>query len=232
MDIEGTQFSHEVIQIAGVLFELDENKDIIGDEPLYSFKEYCKAQEQVGPVVTALTGITDEIISAQGHDFSTAMHTLNRAIGNLGHTLAVVVFGNQDGLMLNNSLLRSEPNPFLFSFVTYLRKHIFDYSEFISKYVRDEKGQPLSLLHLLDLFEIEQCGAAHDPLIDAMNLKNLYQRVNRSPEKLKEQYKKRILSTGGRFSDEYIIKKYIRRLVEGEDIKASEFDADLAKIFE
>lgn len=232
MDIEGTQFSHEVIEIGAALCAVDEDKNLIGEEPLGTFRQFCLARESVGPVVTQLTGITDERIKKEGHSFEAVMRDLNRLIGNLGSSLAVVVFGNQDSLMLGNSFNRSDKGPFLSSFVPYLRKHIFDYSEFISRFVRDDNGQTLSLLHLLDLFEVPACGIAHDPLNDALNLMNLYRAASRSPAVLKDEYKKKILSANVTMNNDYLVKKYLRLLLEGQDVKASDFDRDIEKIFE
>lgn len=63
LDLEGTQYHHEIIEIGAILVSLDDEKRIDRSIPFKHLKVYCKPHEEVGKVVTDLTGITEDIIS-------------------------------------------------------------------------------------------------------------------------------------------------------------------------
>lgn len=233
LDIEGTQLIHEVIQLGAVLVPIDSEARILSDIKPIEFKSFCIPHEPVGHYVTSLTGITDEIVNGSGVSFEAAMRKLNKLIGNLGSSLAIVVFGNQDSFMLNNSLVRAEENPFLTSFISYLQRNIFDFQSFLQKYVSNEKNQSYSLLKLLEIFKIEPHGRAHDPLNDAINLMNLYDKVSRSPEVLRDKFQEQLVKNPKKMLEiQDVLSKYVEKLVRGEAIKANSFSEELLHYFE
>lgn len=100
LDLEGTQYHHEIIEIGAILVSLDDEKRIDRSIPFKHLKVYCKPHEEVGKVVTDLTGITEDIISEKAVDYTTANKMLTKILGTFDSNLRVVVFGNLDKTML------------------------------------------------------------------------------------------------------------------------------------
>src|SRR5574344_2364013 len=174
LDLEGTQFSHEVIAIGAVLVDCDANGVPVG--PDTTFKCYVKAEASVGSVVTAMTGIDEEILDKEGISFEEAMTKLNEFIGNKSANLKVLTYGNQDKHMLACSFrLVDNPSPFMTSFVNYLQRNNIDVGSFFSRYVRGKKNELVSLTHMREFFSIAPSGDAHDPLVDTIDLYHIYQ---------------------------------------------------------
>ena len=56
--------------------------------------------------------------------------------------------------------------------------------------MKDDKGNPLSLVRYCDAFGVKEAGPAHDPAVDAENLALLYDATMRNNHLLLEEYKK------------------------------------------
>ena len=54
LDLEGTQYHHEIIEIGAILVSLDDEKRIDRSIPFKHLKVYCKPHEEVGKVVEFL----------------------------------------------------------------------------------------------------------------------------------------------------------------------------------
>ncbi|HBD06473.1 MAG TPA: hypothetical protein DCY93_03580 [Firmicutes bacterium] len=232
LDIEGTQIQHEVIEIGAVLVGINGKHQIDDSVEQVVFREFCVAHEPIGKIVTEMTGLTEETLSKKGKTFEDAMRELNKIIGSLGDNLIVATFGNQDEKMLTNSLKFYEENQFVKSFVSYLTNRIWDFSSFINNYIKNDHNQALSLLKLLDKFGLKEYGKAHDPVNDAMNLCNIYGKMVTSSDILAEEYLKVLHHNHGQLINSPVVRKYMDRLVCGENIKFKDFSEELKKYFE
>lgn len=186
LDLEGTQFSHEMIAIGAVKVDLHRDHSV---KRIYKgYYTLVKPKNHIGKVVTDLTGITDAQVKKDGISFRQAVENVKRYMGRNFHKCLFVTFGNHDQRIMAQSLAHNmDANK---EDVSWMIKYSFDFAEFISNYVRDEKGNPLSLANLLKVFNIEFKGQQHNALADTLNLVYLYDAMIKHREILSREYRK------------------------------------------
>ena len=69
LDLEGTQFSHEVIALGAIKCKLDENANIIEEEK-NGLLVYVFAQNPIGRIIKSLTHIDEDLIAQNGISFN------------------------------------------------------------------------------------------------------------------------------------------------------------------
>jgi len=230
IDFEGTQFSHEIIAIGAVLVKCDE--ECIPCCPPKTFKCYIKSKAKIGSLVTNMTGIDKELLESKGISFSEAMKKLNDFLGEDSKDLKVLTYGNQDIRMLMSSLRHDKDNEnaeFLNSFVTYLKRNTVDMGAFFSRYIRGKKNELISLVKLRDYFGIKPSGNSHDPLVDSLDLYNIYLAFTTDKKLIISSYK-RILRVSNIVPDP--IKHIVIALLNEKTVTPEDFDRLLEKYFE
>lgn len=187
LDLEGAQFSHEMIEIGAYKVVLKD--DLTVKKIFKPYKAYVRAKSRVGKVVTELTGITDEKIEKEGIPYRVALNGLIKYVGNKDyHRCLFVTFGSFDKTIFQAS---GEHNKDASMDETrFITHHMFDFAEFLSRFVRDQNGNPYSLKNCLKLFGVEFEGREHDAACDALNLIDLYKAFLENPQIVKEEYKK------------------------------------------
>ena len=216
LDFEGTQFSHEMIALGAVLASLDRKGNIKRLKP--SLKLYVRPKNKVGSYVTNLTGITDEKVKKDGLSFYKAMGELRNYCGSAFKKCSFITFGNHDMRILNQSISYNLDVPK--EEVTQIHKNYIDFAVLISEFIRDENGNPYSLLNYCKLFGVEEYGTAHQPDADAVNLANLYQAFISNSELVLEEYMK-VLAMQHHLP--IPIKIAVEALAKGQDFSAEEF---------
>ena len=216
LDFEGTQFSHEMIALGAVLASLDRKGNIKRLKP--SLKLYVRPKNKVGSYVTNLTGITDEKVKKDGLSFYKAMGELRNYCGSAFKKCSFITFGNHDMRILNQSISYNLDVPK--EEVTQIHKNYIDFAVLISEFIRDENGNPYSLLNYCKLFGVEEYGTAHQPDADAVNLANLYQAFISNSELVLEEYMK-VLAMQHHLP--IPIKIAVETLAKGQDFSAEEF---------
>ena len=216
LDFEGTQFSHEMIALGAVLASLDRKGNIKRLKP--SLKLYVRPKNKVGSYVTNLTGITDEKVRKDGVSFYKAMGELRNYCGSAFKKCSFITFGNHDMRILNQSISYNLDVPK--EEVTQIHKNYVDFAVLISEFIRDENGNPYSLLNYCKLFGVEEYGTAHQPDADAVNLANLYQAFISNSELVLEEYMK-VLAMQHHLP--LPIKAAVEALAKGQDFSAEEF---------
>ncbi len=232
LDIEGTQHSHEVIEIGAYLVKLKPDYTIDKTFEPISFKRFCVAHEPVGKIVTSMTGITDNAIKENGISFLDTMKELHELISDYDNEMVVATFGSLDAVMLKKSANYFKNNKFLKPYIKFLNDRIWDFTTFINRFVLSEKNQPCSLLKLTEVFNITPYGSAHDALNDAIDLFLIYEKMVSSPEIMAECYLKVLKNN---YSIAYscpIIQKYIKAFLNNELIDFNNFYTDLVRYFE
>ena len=218
LDLEGTQFSHEMIAFGAVKVSIRKDGSVKKiHRGIYSL---VKAKNKVGKVVTDLTGITDAEIKKNGISFRQAMDQLKKYMGRDFTKSKYVTFGSHDLRIIAQSLaynLDAKKED-----VHVLIKHNFDLSEFASTYVRDDNGNTYSLANFLKIFGLEFKGTQHNALADALNLVYLYDALLKHKEILKEQYVK-VLSKMKHLPAP--IQKTIQQLINNKQVTYSEFES-------
>ena len=220
LDFEGTQFSHEMIAIGATHVVIDRHGYIKKHKK--PFKVYVKAHNRVGKIVTDLTGITDDMLKQKGVSFFTAMSELKKYCGLAFRISSFITFGNHDMKILSSSISYSFDFPK--EIVQCIQQNYIDFSAFISEFMRDDKGNPLSLIRYCDAFGVKQAGPAHDPAVDAENLAWLYDATMRHSEILLEEYKK-VLKSFNHFPAP--VSNVIKKLANNEDVTSDEFDKEI-----
>ena len=220
LDFEGTQFSHEMIAIGATHVIIDRHGYIKKHKK--PFKVYVKAHNRVGKIVTDLTGITDEMLKQKGVSFFTAMSELKKYCGLSFRKSSFITFGNHDMKILSSSISYSFDFPK--ETVQCIQQNYIDFSAFISEFMRDDKGNPLSLIRYCDAFGVKQAGPAHDPAVDAENLAWLYDATMRHSEILLDEYKK-VLKSFNHFPAP--VSNVIKKLANNESVSSDEFDKEI-----
>ena len=220
LDFEGTQFSHEMIAIGATHVVIDRHGYIKKHKK--PFRVYVKAHNRVGKIVTDLTGITDEMLKKNGVSFFTAMSELKKYCGLAFRKSSFITFGNHDMKILSSSISYSFDFPK--EIVQCIQQNYIDFSAFIGEFMRDDKGNPLSLIRYCDAFGVKQAGPAHDPAVDAENLAWLYDATMRHSEILLEEYKK-VLKSFNHFPQP--VSNVIKKLTNNENVTSDEFDKEI-----
>ena len=216
IDLEGTQFSHEMIALGAVKVDLDYKYHVRKIYP--GIKFYVKATGPIGRFVQELTGITPDILNREGISFKDAMERLKKYCGLSYKKMAFMTFGNHDLRILAKSL-EAHPNASK-DIVQHVIKNDIDFAAVLSQYVKDDKDNPFSLVNYLKLFGVEPTGVSHDPLNDAKDLMLLYKIVLKSDEKIYEEYLK-VLKHMKHFPEP--VQNTIKKLIDGEDVSSKEF---------
>ncbi len=224
LDFEGTQFSHEMIAIGAILVVIDPKTGRIKKRKA-PFKTYVRAHNRIGSYVERLTGIKEDFLKQKGVTFDTAMKHFKTYCGLNFKKATFITYGNHDMRILGQSIAYNLAYPK--EVTSQIQKNYFDYSAFIGEFVRDENGNPLSLIHLCELFGVTEAGQAHDPEIDAINLANLYDSFLEKKDLVLDEYKKHIKNHSNNLP--VPIHNIIVRLASGENVTSDEFNEELKK---
>ncbi len=216
IDFEGTQFSHEIIASGLCKCRIDEDGKIVREDE--GIILYTKARASIGSFITKMTSLTEDFIRENGITWEETIDRINDYIGTDLDDVVFVCFGSNDPRMVLESCRISHPDN-----SKEAKKwipHFFDLMTFLSQYIRDEKGNTYSLLNFLKLYAVEPVGAAHNPLNDAINLKNLYRAAIDRPDILFEEYQKllcrmKILPPP--------VRAIVQHLASGEDVSHEDF---------
>lgn len=186
LDLEGTQFSHEMIAMGAVKVLI--RKDGSVKKIHRGFYTLVKSKNRVGKVVTDLTGITDAELKKSGVSFRQVIEQLKKYMGRDFTKCKYVTFGSHDLRIISQSLaynldVKKED-------VHVLIKHNFDLAEFASTYIKDENNNTYSLANFLKVFGLEFKGTQHNALSDALNLVYLYDALLKNKDIMKEEYMK------------------------------------------
>jgi hypothetical protein len=213
LDFEGTQFSHEIIAIGAIKVMLDENKNIIDSKDAKTFKIYVKPLGIIGKIVEEMTSINEDLLIKQGVTLEEAFKKFQSFVNMPSNDVLFITFGNNDAKMIIDSINLSKPNNFMYCYS--IVNNIFDYLPFISKYIKDNNNNNYSLVNYIKLFNVEPNGVSHDPLNDAIDLKNLYKAMDERKDIVLDEYLKVIEHTS---SYPTPIKALVTKLYNGETV--------------
>ena len=216
LDFEGTQFSHEMIAFGAVFVTL--NKDNLIVKQKKPIRQYVKAKNQIGRFVKNLTGITEKDLEKYGISFAEAIKEIKKYCGMNFKKTIFMTFGNHDIRILNQSCSYNLNSPKELCDV--IKKSYVDFQSIISEFVKDDNGNPLSLTHYLELFNVPFDGTAHDPLYDAVNLARLYNVFLKEKDKVLEEY---IKVLGRQNFGPQPVSLAIHKLAKGETVTSEEF---------
>ncbi len=189
LDLEGTQFSHEMIAIGAVKVDLKKDGSI--KKIHKGYYSLVIAKNKIGKVVTDLTGITEVDLKEKGKRLRVVIQELKKYLGREFSKVLFVTFGNHDLRILAQSLAYNLDAPK--EDVHLMIKHNFDFAEFISRYVLDENGNNYSLANLLKVFEFDFKGQQHNALADTYNLVYLFEKVIERKDILDREYRNVLL---------------------------------------
>lgn len=216
VDLEGTQISHEAIEIGAWKVYLKE--DLTIKKIFRPFKTYIKPKSKVGPVVKEMTGITDQFLEEEGVSFRLAQQGFRKYVGRDWYRSLFIAYGSQDIVMLKNS---ADANADSFKEdVRFMSHHYLDFASFLASFVKDDKGNVLSLTHACEMLKAPMVGKNHDALSDARNLVSLYSAFLEQKALIEERYLM-LLSKGGIASPS--LRRAAAALSNGKDVSAQDF---------
>ncbi len=218
LDLEGTQFSHEVTEIGA--YKVYINEDCTVKKISRPFRCYVKAKNPVGPFVSEMTSITDEFLAKEGVSFRAAQQALRKFVGKEWFNCLFLTYGNQDRTMMLNSL-KHNPDAYVEDVKMFCNRDL-DFCGFLSEYIRDPKGNVLSLSHACQALNCSFEGKAHDALTDARNLISLYSNFIARKDLVKEGFL-RLIQQGKANSSS--VKKAAQALASGKDVSNAQFQA-------
>ncbi len=185
-DLEGTQITHEIIEIGAIGVTL--NQDCTIRKYSKPFSCYVKARSPIGSIVTNLTGITEKTLKDKGIVYHEAMQKFYRYTSKYKGDVMFCSYGIGDITMLEQSAFANFDDQL--DFIRFIKHNYFDYSQFFGTYVKSDKGNIYSVTNALKLFDAVFEGTAHDALSDAMNLANLYEQFLEQKDTVAALYKK------------------------------------------
>ena len=148
LDLEGTQFSHEIIAIGAVKCKIDE-KGKIQKGKQKQFKCFVKPLGSIGRFVQNMTGITEQILKEEGVPLETAFSKFKKFVNQPFEQCAFITFGSNDAKMIIDSITRSEPKN---AFIGYnVVNNTVDFLMFISQFCKDNKNNNYSLVNYLNV---------------------------------------------------------------------------------
>ena len=216
LDFEGTQYSHEIIAIGATVASIKSNGQI--KKYYSSFKRYVKAKNPIGNFVTNLTGITEEKLKKDGVRFSVMLEDFKKYLGRKFKSSLFVTFGNYDYKMFAQTCSYNLDTPK--KIAEQIKMHMFDFLEFISSFIRDDKHNPYSLSNYCKLYGFDFEGTMHDPECDAINLGKLYEAFIKNKPFLAEEYEK-FLSTTNHLPTP--VRLILGKLKNKEDVKYEDY---------
>lgn len=225
LDFEGTQFSHEIIAIGAIKVMLDEDKNIIDTEEQKTFKIFVKPLGIIGSIVEQMTSITEKTLKENGVSVEEAFKKFQSFVSLPSSDVLFVTFGNNDAKMIIDSINFSKPNNY--SYCYSIVNNIFDYLPYISKYVKDAHNNNYSLVNYIKLFNVEPTGISHDPLNDAIDLKNLYKAMDERKDIVLEEYLK-VIEHASTYSTP--IKALITKLFNNETVTKDDLIEECKKV--
>ena len=221
LDLEGTQFSHEIIAIGAVKCSINTKGKISKFFKPKQFRIYVKPLGQIGRFVQNMTKIDEALLKEKGVSLVEAFEALADFIKEPLKDCAFLVFGSNDAKMIIDSINYSKPKNENIGFE--IVKNSIDYLAFISQFIKDDNGNNYSLVNYLKVFGVEPHGISHDPLNDAYDLMNLYIAMETKKDILLLEYLK-VLQKQKSFPTP--IKKAISKLTKGENVTSEEFLED------
>lgn len=222
VDLEGTQFTHEMIEIGAYSVVL--NDDLTIKNINEGFSRYVKAHNSVGRVVTKLTGISEKTLQDKGVLFPKAWEEFHHYVKKYLGKATFVTFGNHDLKIINETVyFNGDAGKDL---AHEFNKNYLDYSAFISTYIKDEKNNPLSLTNYLKLFGVPFEGRAHDALADAYNLIDLYKAFLEKKDLVASYYEKTLSHLSHLPAP---ISFALRQLSAGKDVTADSYQEAIKK---
>ena len=151
------------------------------------------------------------------------MSELRNYCGSAFKKCSFMTFGNHDMRILNQSVSYNLDTPK--DIVKQIHTNYIDFSVLISEFIRDDNGNPLSLVHYCELFDVKEAGVAHDPRVDAINLMNLYDAFLEKKDIVLERYKD-VLKRGNSHLPKPVMMA-INALASGQDVTAEQFENNL-----
>jgi len=184
LDLEGTQQSHELIALAAIKADL--NEDLTIKKSFKGMYHLVRPKKEVGRYVTQLTNITEVDVVDKGISYAKAMLALRNYVGKNFKNTAFIVFGNHDSRIFHQSFHFSpDADETIVKNVTH---NLIDFSLFLGEFIKDQNGNPLSLINNLLVFKENFQGVHHQPLDDAKNLMLLYRKVLERKDIILEEY--------------------------------------------
>ncbi|MFA6619817.1 MAG: 3'-5' exonuclease [Bacilli bacterium] len=217
VDLEGTQLSHEMIEIGAYVATL--NDDLTIKKILPPFQSYVKAHHPIGGIVIKMTGITQRMLEEKGEPFPYVLKQFKKYVGKYWGKCMFVTFGNHDLRIVNQSVLNNfDSDP---EIAHVINKYDFDFSLFLQQYIQDLNSNPLSLANYLKVFGVPFEGQAHDARVDAYNLMDLYKAFLAKPDVTAREYKKTLSHVHHMASP---VNKVISELNEGKTVTPKAWD--------
>ena len=130
-DLEGTQFSQEIIAIAAIKVTLDAKFNIKKIDKK-GFKQYVKAKDEVGTFVSKLTHITDSQLKKEGITFEKAINLFKSYVGANPEEYTFICYGNYDLRLFFNTSHKNDN--YGETFIKIISKNCLDFSNFSSTY--------------------------------------------------------------------------------------------------
>lgn len=218
LDLEGTQFSHEMIEIGA--YKVILRDDLTVKRVFPGFKSYVVPKGRIGKVVTDLTGITEEIIDKEGKPYRVVQQSFKKYVGRDFKNALFVTFGAHDFVIINASAENNMDASM--EQARFVIHHGLDFAQWIANFIRDPNGNNYSLANYLKIFGVPFEGKAHDALVDAYNLVELYKAILANPNILKENYKDLAAKKTSHYSDP--IRKVILQLQQGKPVTPEDYD--------
>lgn len=217
-DLEATQESKEVIAIGAIKVNLDA-KNFIKSKDKTGFKKYVLSNGPIGKYVENLTHINQDYLNKNGIKYTEMLDKLEKYIGKNIDDFLFVSYGNFDIKLLYFELEKT--NNYKIDFIKKISKNYLDFSEFVSKFIKDNNGNKCSLIEAIVNLNGTPYKNEHDPLIDTKNLILLFDLFSKNKSIIAFEYKK-VLSNYGKYPRP--IANIIKKLNANQNVTPTDFE--------
>lgn len=180
LDLEALNYTKEAISIGAVIISYNEEQQCFKVNKKSTFKRLIKPQSKnrVDKVIENLTGITNAMLKEKGVTFIDCMNDFHNYYSTLKNPL-FLCHGNFDEIILKSSFKRSN-NKELMKQYKFISSRLIDYSKVISTILRYKNT--ISLINAVTELDLQQNGKHHDALNDAIDLANVFVKVENDNE--------------------------------------------------
>ncbi len=221
-DLEGTQRTQEMIAIGAVSVSLNKDGSIKHIKP--PFKRYVRSTTKVGEIVKNLTGIDDQLLRNEGRSFYDTMVEFKKYVGLKWKKSLFVTYGTNDLRILSQTIVHNLKSPL--DICKQIQTNYWDFGGFINNYVKDDKYQTLSLIHLCELYDLALATPPHDPAVDAINLANVYNAFLTKQDITLREYKK-VIVNNPKFPTS--VRAVLKELKDGGNVTPELFEEEIKK---
>ena len=179
-DLEATQINHQAIAFALTAYKKEKDQLIFSDKDPINYFNYIRTNDEIGPIVEEMTGITKDTLTEKGKSLHEVILDISKLLRHFKDR-CFISYGNLDIEILNRSI--DHNNETEENFLRNITKNYFNFQQYLYERIVDKNGSALSIHKFAEKYNIKEEGKKHDPCYDSLVLKDTYLSYIKEKEK-------------------------------------------------